>query len=90
VRAEIRLKARIERDIALVVAKQVKLHVVRTGAGEVKVVERVAVRRDHGRVGNAVRVLPSGGLRGQEGAQRIAVGLRGTFPIGSDRLPTVT
>ena len=44
--AEIVLEGRIERDIALVVAKQVELHFVGAGPGQVEIVERVAVRRD--------------------------------------------
>ena len=55
---EILLESRIERDVALVVAEQVELHLGHAGPGEVEIVQRIAVRRNHRRVGYAVRVLP--------------------------------
>jgi hypothetical protein len=55
------LEGRIECDVALVVAEQVQLHVGDAGPGEVKIVERVAVRRHARRVGRAMRILPDGG-----------------------------
>ena len=87
--AEILLEGRVERDVALVVAEQVELHLVRAGPGEIEIVERVAVRRDPRRVGDAVRVLPDGRLRLEESAQRLAVGRRRVLPIGPDRIPAV-
>src|SRR5581483_7610629 len=41
--AEVILEGRIERDVALVVAQQVKLDVIGAGACKIEVVERVAV-----------------------------------------------
>ena len=87
--AEILLEGRIERDVALVVAEQVELHLGHAGPGEVEIVERVAVRRDPRRVGHAMRVLPDGRLRLEERAKRLPVGWRGVLPIGPDRLPAV-
>src|SRR5208337_4796391 len=55
---EIRLEGRIERDVALVVAEQVELQLVRAGPGEIEIVERIPVGRDGGRIGYAVCVLP--------------------------------
>src|SRR3954452_3191132 len=42
--AEIVLEGRIERDVALVVAEQVELHIVRARARKVEIVEVLAVR----------------------------------------------
>src|ERR1700746_2639272 len=86
---EIGLKGGIERDIALVVAKQIELYLVGPRPSEVEIVERVAVRRDYRRVTDAVRVLPDGRFRCQESAQRVPIGLRRFFPIGSKRRPAV-
>src|ERR1700681_2230563 len=44
VRAEIVLESRIERDVALVVAEQVELDLVGTGARQIEAVQRQAVR----------------------------------------------
>ena len=44
--AEILVEGRIERDIALVVAKKIELQLVGAGAGQVEVIKRIAVRRD--------------------------------------------
>src|SRR5262249_61891833 len=54
--AEVRLEGRIERDIALVVAEQVELELVRARPGQVEVVEREYVRSAGGRSEDAVRV----------------------------------
>ena len=48
---------------SLVVAEEVELDFIGTGAGQVKVVEALTVRRHHRLVGYAVRVLPVGRLR---------------------------
>ena len=42
--AELVLEGRIERDVALVVAKQIELHVVRARARKVEIIEVLAVR----------------------------------------------
>ena len=89
VSAEILLERRVERDIALVVAEQVELQLGRAGPAQVEVIERVAVRRNSRRVGDAVRVLPDGRLGLEEGAQRLAVLLRCVLPISPDRVPAV-
>src|SRR5262245_39468166 len=68
---EIALERRVARDVALVVAEQVQLDLVRAGAGQVEVVQRVAVRRDRGRVGHTVRVLPAGRLGSEKAAERL-------------------
>src|SRR2546425_7476087 len=52
------LKLRIERDIAGVVAEQIKLYLVHPRPCHVKIVKRVAVRGNEGRIINTVRVLP--------------------------------
>ena len=56
--AEIGLEGRIERDVALVITEQVELHFGRSGSAHVEGIERVSVRRNSGRVGHAVGVLP--------------------------------
>ena len=60
---EVVLERRIERDIALVVAEQVQLHLVSAGARQIEVVERLAVRRHRRSVGYAVGILPDASLR---------------------------
>src|SRR5262249_4092341 len=73
--SEIVLEFRIERDVALVVAEQVELHVMRTRPLQVVIVEVLSVRRNHAGVRDAVRILPARRFRREEGAQRVAVGL---------------
>src|SRR3984957_21107097 len=60
--AEISLERRIEADVAFIVAEQVKLHVGHSGPGKVKIVERIAVRRDSRRVGRTAGRLADGRL----------------------------
>src|SRR5665213_4265012 len=86
---EVILKGRIERDVALVVAEQVELHLVRARAREIEIVERLSVRRDHGLVGDAVGILPVRRLRGEESAKGFAIGRRALLPIGPDRRPAL-
>jgi hypothetical protein len=38
------LECRVKRDVGLVVAQQVQLNLVGAGAGQIKVVERIAIR----------------------------------------------
>ena len=73
VSAEIILERRVERDIALVVAEQVELHLIGAGSGHVEIVKRVAVWRNSRRVGNAMCVLPDGRFGLEEGAERLTV-----------------
>src|SRR5215470_3827342 len=70
VRPEVVLEGRVKSDIALVVAEQVQLDLIGAGAGQIEVVERIAVRGNGSRVGNAVGVLPSRRLGAQEGSER--------------------
>jgi hypothetical protein len=70
---EVVLEGRAEDDVALVVTKQIKLHFIGAGPGQVEVIERIAVRGDSRRIGDTVRVLPGGRLGLQEGAQGLAV-----------------
>ena len=44
--AEIFLEGRIERDVALVVAEQIELHLVGAGPRQIEIVERISVRRN--------------------------------------------
>jgi hypothetical protein len=44
VRSELILKGRVKRDVALVIAEQVQLDLIRATAGQIEVVERIAVR----------------------------------------------
>src|SRR3984957_20279901 len=69
--AEISLEGRVEPDVAFIVAEQVELHVGHAGPGKVKIVERVAIRRDSPRVGRTVRITTSRRLRLDEGALRL-------------------
>src|SRR3954447_26495634 len=73
VATEIVLEGRIERDVTLVVAEQIELHLIGAGSRQIEVVKRIAVRRNLGRIGYAVGVLPDRRLRLEEGAQRLAV-----------------
>src|SRR5262249_16223963 len=56
--AKIGLEFGIQRDVAPVVAEEVELHFISARSCEIKVVERIPVRRNRGRVGDAVGVLP--------------------------------
>ena len=89
VSAEILLESWIERDIGLVVTEQVELQLIGAGPAQVEVIEGVAIGRNQGRVGYAVRVLPVGRLRREEGAERFSVRLRRMLPVGPDRGPAV-
>src|SRR3984885_11747821 len=75
--AEIVLEGRVERDVALVVAKQIELYFVGARTGEVEGVEAVAVRRYRRLVGDPVGILPARGFRREEGAQRLSIVGRG-------------
>lgn len=87
--SEILLEARVKRDIALVITEQVELQLIRTRPGQVEIIERVAVGRNPCRVGDAVSVLPDGGLGLEEGPKCIAIRLRLVFPIFPDRVPAL-
>src|SRR5262249_24109547 len=81
------LEGRVQRDIALVVAEQVELGVSGARASQIEIVEVLAIRRHHGWIGNAMRVLPAGRLRSEEGTERVSVRRRRVLPIGLDRTP---
>src|SRR5215831_2693519 len=87
--AKIGLEFGIERDVALVVAEEVELHFVGARSCEIEVVEGIPVRRNRGRVRDAVGVLPDRGLGREKGAQRCAVCFGRVLPICADRLPAV-
>src|SRR5262249_34270793 len=87
--AKIGLEFGGQRDVALVVAEQVELYFVSARSCEIKVVERIAVRRDRGRVGDAMGVLPDRCLRRKKGAEGSAVCFRRVLPVGADRGPAV-
>src|SRR5262245_40574536 len=55
VRPEIILESWVKRDVALVVAEQVQLDFVGAGAGQIEVVERIAVWRNCGPIRHTVR-----------------------------------
>src|SRR6476620_10895427 len=79
--AEVLLKHRVKLDVALVVAEEIELDFIGAGTGQIEVVERIAVRRHHGRVGYAMRILPNRRLGGEEGAEHFPIGLRRILPL---------
>src|SRR6516164_4847595 len=83
------LEFRIERDVALVVAEQIELDLVIAGAGEKRRIEGPGIRRQPLRVWHAMRVLPAGGFRLEEGAQRRAVAGGRILPVSLDRVPAL-
>src|SRR6516165_11268241 len=87
--AKIGLEFGKQRDVALVVAEQVELYFISARSCEIEVVERIPVRRNRGRVGDAVGVLPNRGLGRKQGAQRFAVCFGWVMPVCADRLPAV-
>jgi hypothetical protein len=87
--AEIPLEGWIERNIGLVIPEQVELQLISSEPAQIKVIEGVAVGRNHGRVGQTVGVLPVGRFGREEGAERRSVRLRRVLPIGSDWTPTI-
>src|SRR5439155_25052119 len=89
VRPEVIWECRVERDVALVVAEQVQLDLVGAGAGQIEVVERIAVRRNRCHIRHTVRVLPKRGLGSEEAAERLSVGRRRLLPIGPNWVPAV-
>src|SRR5262249_51775979 len=72
VRSEVMLEGRVERDVALVIAEQIQLDLVGARAGQVEVVERIAVRRNRGHVRHPVRVLPARRVGREEAAERLS------------------
>src|SRR5262245_33491136 len=87
--AEVILEGRVERDVTLVVAEQVQLDLIGTGARQIEVVQRLTVRGNCHAVGHAMGILPTRRLGSEEGAKSVAVGLRRLLPIGADRVPAI-
>src|SRR5262249_44121691 len=79
----------IQRDVALVIAEQVELHFIGARSCEIEVVERIPIRRNRGRVGDAVGVLPDRCLWRKKGAQGRAVCFGRVLPVCADRGPAV-
>src|SRR5258705_168571 len=90
VSSEVVLERRVERDIAFVVAEQVQLNLVGAGAGQVEVVERIAIWRNRCHVRYTVRVLPARRPGSEEAAKRLSVGRRRLLPIGANGVPAAT
>src|SRR5579859_665049 len=88
--AEEFLEFGIQLDVLGVIEEEIELCLVGTGPGEIKVIERAAIRRDEGFIGHAVHVLQFGCLRGQHGAEGIAIGLGGLLPVSADGVPAIT
>src|SRR5262245_12876636 len=82
VRPEVVLECWVESDVAPVVAEQVQLDLVSAGAGQIEVVERIAVWRNRGHVRDTVCVLPARRLGSEEATERLSVGGRRVSPIG--------
>src|SRR3984885_1080633 len=57
--AEVVLESRIERNVALVVAEQIQLDLIGSGARQTEVVQRQPVRRDRRLVSYPVGILPA-------------------------------
>jgi len=89
VRPEVVLERRVERNVALIIAEQVQLNLVGAGAGQLEVVERIAVWRKRGHVGDTVRVLPARRLGSEKATESLSVGWRRVLPIGPNRFPAV-
>src|SRR5262249_17638390 len=87
--AKIGLEFWIQRYVGLVVPEQVELHFISVRPCEIKVVERIAVRRNRGRVGDAVGVLPDRCLGRKKGAEGCAVFFGRVLPVCADRVPAV-
>src|ERR1700684_4058064 len=81
---EIVLEVRIERDVALVVAKQVELDLVGAGTRQIEIVQRPAIGRDGRLVSDTVGVLPARRFRREEGAERLPIGRRRVLPVSSN------
>ena len=86
---EVVLERWVERDVALVVAQQVQLRLVGAGAGQIEIVERIAVWRNRGHVRDTVCVLPARRLGSEKATERLSVGWRRVSPIGPNRVPAV-
>src|SRR5262249_16214403 len=88
--AEVFLERRIKCDVALVIAEEIELHFIRTGAGQIEIVKVLTVRRHYRRVRYTVRVLPTGRLGREKDAESVSVRLRWVLPIGPEWSPAIT
>src|SRR5262249_21252819 len=68
--ADVFLEFGIERDVTLIIAEQVELDIVVTGAGEERRIQGPGIRRQQLRRRHAVGVLPLGGFGLEKSAQR--------------------
>ena len=89
VRAEIGVEGRIEGEIAGIVEDQVELDIVGTGAGQIGIVQRVAVGGDERRVGAIQLLAGAYGLRVQGYAAGFAVFRRRLCPVAAPRSPGI-
>jgi hypothetical protein len=87
--AEPNFALRFRTGNGICVRRTTVLQFIGARSGQVKVIEGVAVRRNHGRIGNALRVLPNGRLRLEEGAECVTFSLGCVFPVSPDRFPPV-
>src|SRR6266851_8286205 len=74
VSAEIGLESRVERDVALVVAKQVQLHFIGARARQIEVVQRPTIGGNHRLVGHAVGILPTRRSGSEKTAESLSIG----------------
>src|SRR5262245_18818469 len=88
-RAEVVLKGGVQGDVALVVAEEIQLHLIRTRTREVEIVQGVAIRRDLQGVRNAMGVLPVRCLRFQQVSQCFSIRLGCIPPISAYRIPSL-
>src|SRR5260370_42052874 len=75
--------------VALVIAEEGGLDVICTRPGQIEVVKVLTIRRRQRLVGYAMRVLPAGCLRSEEGAERVSVRLWWGLPVGLDWAPAL-
>src|SRR5579872_4490706 len=87
--AEIFLELRVERDIAGVIQKQVKLDLIISGSRQKRRIEFVRFGRHQRRVLDAMQVLPFGRLGREELAESSAILRCRFFPILLDRIPAL-
>src|SRR5262249_39462539 len=85
--AEIFLKRRVQCDVVRVILEQIELDFVGIGTGQIKIVQRTAIWRNDGWIGNAIRVLESSGFRLEEYTECVAICLRCILPVGANWIP---
>src|SRR5680860_1475177 len=85
--AQVVLPLRIESDVRLVVAEEVRLQLRVAIEDRLIVSQRVRAHIGQAVFRYAVRVLKLRGFRTQKSAQSVAVLIRRHLPIGADRIP---